>query len=301
VANDSDFLDRNRVHHDPAYSGYFHGGEKVKHTSASSIDQHEKCAYQAYRHYVLGESKPPGIALIIGAGVHKPIEADLKNKMATGELLEIEAIADIAADAVREQAEQEIALDEKETELGKARVVDQAVDQAVGLAALHHREVAPAIEPVYVKDKDGNTVPGIEREVRLSTPLDIDILGYIDIQEAGRIRDTKTTGRAVSQDDAEHSTQLTIYHMAARYIDNIPDIGLQLDFLRKLKAPVAVSYKTDRNETDYQNLFQRIAIIQRMHETGIFPPASKAAWWCAPKWCGWWDECPYGRRDKKQF
>jgi hypothetical protein len=262
----------------------------MNHTSASSIDQHEKCAYQAYRHYVLGESKPPGIALIIGAGVHRPIEADLKNKMATGELLEIEAIADLAADAVRESAEQEIALDEKELEIGKARVIDNAVDQAVGLAALHHREVAPDIEPVH-----------IERKVRLATPLDIDILGYIDIQEAGRIRDTKTTGRAVSQNDAEHSTQLTIYHMAAKYIDGIPDIGLQLDFLRKLKSPVAVSYKTDRNENDYQRLFARIAIIQRMHETGIFPPASKAAWWCAPKWCGWWDECPYGRRNSKQF
>src|SRR5258707_8889061 len=75
---------------------------------------------------------------------------------------------------------------------------------AADLAYVHWRHVAPNIHPTHVAREFVLDIDG----------SDIQLAGTIDVQEAGKIRDTKTSKKSPSQDEAFRSPQLTMYSMA---------------------------------------------------------------------------------------
>jgi RecB family exonuclease len=159
------------------------------------------------------------------------------------------------------------------------------VDFAVACATLHHEQVAPALEPVAV-----------ERKFHVELPGPFDLAGTIDVQEQARLRDTKTTAKSPSEDAADKSLQLTVYHYALSREGTAVE-SVHLDYLvRGAKTRKVVPLKSTRGTVDHERLLRLVDLAGRQIQSGIFLPCDPSAWCCSPRWCGYWDRCPFGAR-----
>lgn len=267
--------------------------EKRKpHLSASQISMFLRCGRQWYYRYVEKDTSPPSGALHTGKATHKAVEEDLRHKMETGELLPWEAIRDIARDTVNAGWEKEGAvLSDEEILLGEKHARGQAVDRAVDFATAHHEVLAPKIDPVF-----------LEREFRLEMQgYPYDLMGFIDIQEEDRIRDTKTKSSTPSQESADASLQLSMYSFAAKVVDGKRPNYISLDALVNQKRGIkVVELETRREDSDDQVLMRQVAYVMDMIESEKHPPADPDSWMCTPKWCGYYAQCPFGQPRRVQ-
>lgn len=252
------------------------------HLSVSALGTLQRCGYQYYFRYIKGIKSPPGVALIIGKGTHAAVESDLGNVLETGSLLPDDAIADFAADATKAawDAEEPMRGDDEPDR-------DGAVDAAVSLAQLHHKEVAPAIEPV-----------AIERGFLLELDgFPFDIKGYIDIEEPTRIRDTKTSSKAPPANAAAVSDQLTCYALSAHTRGETKTVAL--DYLVKTKVAKAITLESQRTADDYARFLRRMETAAEVIQSGSFLPAPADSWACSAKFCGYWENhCEFGARGR---
>lgn len=262
--------------------------------SQSKLGMFTRCGMQYKFRYIDGLRIPPGVALIVGTATHKAVEYDLTNKIQSGELLPLEAVQDLAALAFKANWNaSEVKVDEDElAEAGSmAKVKGAASDKAVRLASLHHRKVAPSISPVH-----------IERYFRLELkgyPFDLD--GFMDVQEPDAVRDTKTTGKSPSKDEADNSMQLTMYGLAFRSLEGRNPAKLILDYLVDKKEPQEVTQTSERSDEDYRRLVMRAERAHEAIDKGVFIPTDPSNWVCSAKWCGYWESvCPFGRRARVQ-
>lgn len=254
------------------------------HTSAMSLLY--KCGEAYRRRYVEGHRIPPGVAATIGGATHASVEADLKNKIATKALLPSEEIDSIARDAIEGRWNQEVSLDDEEVKLGLKAVKKESIDTTISLARIHHQQLAPVIEPIYVE-----------------RPIVVELNGYpfnlaskIDIQEADAIRDTKTAAKSPNQGEADDSEQLTTYSLMRKIVDGIPPGKVFLDKLVKTKVPKAVTVESVRTEADLEMQMRRFERAIEVIEKGAFVPTDPTNWQCSKRWCGYFSSCPFSRR-----
>lgn len=259
------------------------------HLSWSQMSMLSRCPVQFEWRYIKGVIRPPAVALIVGSGTHKSIEANMREKQEHGKLLPDNVVMDAARDAVNERWKEGVALDDEEKSRGEKSVRGDAVDTAVSLAYLHHTDLAPDIRPEHV-----------EREWRIVIPeASRDIIGYIDIQEREdrnwTIRDTKTSGKSPPADAAWNSDQLTMYALASHVLDKrIPPLAL--DYLVKTKTPKTVVQTTTRTIEDFQPLLARISVALKLIDAGVFMPCAQDSYVCSRKFCGYWSQCVYARK-----
>jgi len=256
----------------------------------STLATISRCGMQAYYRYVEKRRSPPGIAALAGTAVHKAVEHNLKTKMASGKLADIEDVRQLAAEAARGGFDSEVLMTVEEQQQGDA-LIGSTIDRVVRLASMHATEAAPHIEPTH-----------IEQVFRLESGGDIALEGTVDVLEAARgvMRDTKTSGKSYAADAAANSVQKDFYAMMAQ------KHGFKID---KFKLDVLVGtgkkYQYQQVEsptpTDHEPLLRRIDAAVRVFESGAFMPADPTDWCCNPKWCGYWQICPYGERRRKQF
>jgi hypothetical protein len=248
-----------------------------------------KCMVQIERRYVYKEIIPPGVAAIVGTGTHKGVDRNMAYKMQTGKLLELDAVADAARDGVNEAWESGVRLDDEEASRGIKAVKGEAVDKAVRLVTVHHKEKAPTIQPIHAERPFTLEIPG----------YGFDLAGRIDIQEATQIRDTKTSGKTPGASVAERSVQLKAYALAVNVLDGKAPTKAFLDYLIDTSRPKAESFEHEPNDEDFQVVLNRIEVIARAMETGVFVPVEPTHWCCDPKWCGYYATCKYVRRPKQ--
>lgn len=262
--------------------------------SISAVDMLSKCGEQYYRRYIQKERIAPGVASIVGRGVDGAVNANLTHKMETRELLPLEKVLDLARDAFEsEWKSQEVALSKDEVADGVQNVKGRAVDKAVRLAKLHASDLAPVISPTAVQRKWTIELPGYP----------MDLIGYTDIEEGPSvIRDTKTSHKSPREDEADLSDQLTLYALAKRVLDKTKGpIAVVLDYLVDLKTPKVVTRDSERTIDDFRVMLRRIEVAQRAIDAGVFVPARQSDWWCSPRWCGYFNSCPYARQRKQVF
>ena len=155
------------------------------HLSVSAMGMLARCGEQYRRRYIEGDKLPPGIAALVGRGVDQTVTANLQAVIDGLQLLPVEQLADLARDAVNNEfSAGEVALTEEEAANPKA-AKGSAVDKAIRLSWLHGESVAPRLKPVSVQRK---WRLGIEN-------FPFDLLGFIDVEEKERLRDTKTSGK----------------------------------------------------------------------------------------------------------
>lgn len=254
--------------------------------SWSQINLLNRCGEAYRRRYVLGEKIPPGIAMAVGTATDKSVTRDLTEKKDTGSLLPDDVISDIARDALLSAWGDGVALSEDERTVGEAKLKGEAVDKSVRLSELHHGAQAPLIEPVH-----------LQREIRIESPSrDLEILGYIDIQEPDAVRDTKTSGKSPAAGMIETADQLTLYALGVKVIDGKAPAKVHLDYLVDTKQPKVVTLEATRDEGHFRALLARIDNAAESVRAGVFVPVSQDHWMCSPRWCGYYSTCRYVRR-----
>ena len=267
-----------------------------------------RCGEQFRRRYILGEKKPPAVALITGSATHKSIEKNLQEKIISGNLLPEDVVTEIAYEEVDKRWENGVELDKDERELGERKMKNIAEKQAIACSLAHYKELAPKIQPIAVEDTFEFTIKGTDWKIK----------GTSDIEERiGKdgiiLRDTKTANKKHPANSADVDRQLTmyslkIYKQTGKMPDKItkdvlvkPSIKKLLD-IKNIKElpPVEVQVlETHRNVADLEPLLNHIAIAIKQIEAGIFPPTNPENWWCSPRFCGYYDTCPYVLHRKK--
>jgi hypothetical protein len=257
----------------------------------STLGTLSRCGMQAYYRYVEGIRSAPGVAAVAGTAVHKAVEANLRSKIRTGQLMPLDAIREEAANAAVTGFEQEVLLTAEESTVGRENLIGQTVDRVVKLAELHAVNAAPRIEPTAV-----------EQVFRLETGGRIALEGTVDVVEGrkGVLRDTKTTGKSYAADAAANSVQKDFYSLMAEK-HGMKVHTFTLDVLVNSGKKSSYQEVSSQTPTDHEPLLRRIDSAVRVFDSGAFMPADPTDWCCNPKWCGYWSRCPYGERRRKQF
>lgn len=247
------------------------------HLSISQIEMLGRCEMQWYFRYGLGMKSPPGVAALIGKATHKAIEHNLKAKMAGWGPLGDDEIKTLAADAARTAWEKEPpATNPDDPDQG------QAIDMAAALASLHGKTLAPKIDPI-----------GVEVPFMVELPqLTHDLIGVVDIETTSHIRDTKTKGRAPQYQAARRSVQLAAYSLRS------PGKSVALDYLVKVRNPYALTVEAEVSDRERLVVLKRVEVATEVIKRGTFKPANPGDWCCSEKWCGYWNVCDYGAKDK---
>lgn len=242
---------------------------------------------EAYRRrYIEGHRIPPGIALSKGKAVHSAAEANFGQKMESFRDLPASDIVDLSvATFDQEIAVPEFDFTDDERDQGTDIVIGKARDSVADMAKIHAEAQAPDYQPILVEGEITIPLPDAPR----------DLLAKIDlIDDQHRVIDFKTAGKSKTQADADSSIQLTIYAAAhhAHYGSSPEDIRLDTIVQTKTKTTRNI-VSTERSMVDFQPLANRINVVLHQIDAGIFAPTTPGAWWCGPKWCGYFSTCPY--------
>lgn len=259
----------------------------VQHLSPSSIAMFGRCGRQYMYRYLEGLIIPPGISAIRGTGTHQGVETNLRSIMDDGSPAPIEAVADACRDKINAEWERGVRLLPDEQGQPESTLRGVAVDEAIRLSRTHYDSIAPNLRPVQ-----------IERWFELEIPdLPCTIKGRIDLQEESGIRDLKTGKAYPAEDAASRSPQLTWYALAAQALDGTPPDYVALDHLVLTKNGVTIRQQlSTRDPIDFSREIVRARLITESIEHGAFHPAQPDHWCCTPRWCGYWNRCPYGAR-----
>jgi len=260
---------------------------------SSMLDMLSKCGVQFQRRYGYRfgvwhkeEIIMPSAALGVGMSVHYAVEADLREKIERGILLQVENVKDLARDKFTEIAYSGLYLSESDAN-NIDEIIGAATDQAIALAELHHNECAPLITPVAVEEKFVLEMPGYP----------FDLAGKKDVREADAIGDTKTAKRSPASDAAE-SLQMGIYALAEKVLRGKYPAMVYQDHLVKNKTPKAVRVTATPDPRWINPVLKRIerfAEIMTSVKEGrqAFTPAESGSWVCTSQYCGYHATCPF--------
>jgi hypothetical protein len=260
------------------------------------MDSYTRCGEVYRRRYIEKEIIPPGFSLIKGTCVHTAAEEDFKQKIESKENLPAEQLVELAAASFDGRIKAEgVFLTEEEESIGKSKLMGEAKDSTVRMTREFAKSIAPRYQPVAV-----------EEEFRIVLPGKRDILGRIDLRLESGIQDTKTGAKKKNQSDIDGDVQLTTYAAAFQTITGKPPTDIIIDNVvdrmsEKTQKVTTEShtFKTFRDQKDFEALARRINTITAGIEAGMFLPATPGAWWCSPTSCGYWRTCPYQNSERR--
>jgi len=265
------------------------------HISPAQLEMYCRCGEAYRRRYVEKEIIPPGIALIQGKGFHRGVQVNGQQKITSHVDLPATEIQEAAAAGFEQEAAGGYVLSPDEEVRGASKVLGEAKDLTVEMAAFYAKQQAPDYQPVLV-----------EKSVRIELPLcSHDLLGVIDLaDDKARVVDFKTSGRRKSQADADSSIQLTTYAAAYKAVTGGAQCAeVRLDtVVQQSKGYVRDLQVSNRGADDYRALANRINAVTTAIQAGIFAPASPGAWWCHPRWCGFFNSgCVYVNSQRRHL
>ena len=252
-----------------------------------------KCGEQFRRRYIEGEIERPSGAIISGIALDRSVRANLGRKIETGWLMTPEQAGDVGRDQAA-RALEDFEPTERDSDYGESapQIRGAVIDEAVEVSQVHARAIAPNIHPSHVARPFTLDISG----------YDYQLVGEIDIREDEDgligIRDTKRTRKSPEKDAADKSLQLTTYALAEHVENGRPPDYVALDFVRPMKRGTLVDLRRgERTEADFRPLLDRVQVFIEGIQRGVFMPATEeTAWWCGPKWCGYYRTCRYVRR-----
>jgi len=299
----------------------------VRSLSSSSLSLLSRCGQAWVYRYIMRVPRRQTTQMVTGRAVHRFVAQGLNRKAVGVGLPSREEVYDTAPIIVREEWESdEIQLSEEEVALGiqptQERVIDETRVTSTGFTELH----APTIEPVV--DRKG---PRVERrfEIRVAG---VPVIGYVDVEHqravedanpprevgspvpAGEMRPTAVSGRAEAE--SEPDPGIVSIDVKTRGVmttaETLPG-GLQQDIyataawardgtlprneLIQLKRGTTEGRRIpieQRTKAHVVALARRVEAAVKVIEAEAFLPAQPDEWWCSPRWCGYWNICPYG-------
>lgn len=283
------------------------GGDAVDHWTAdaramylhkSHLAMLSRCELQYEKRYIEGIKSPPRAVLARGIAAHSAVNYDLAAKLNTGALLADDDLRDAAADAFELEWGKGVELEgpgsgidpDEVKALGKEKIRGAYKDQTIAAATVYHTDAAPHVYPIE---------NGLERPFRLKLKgQDFGLAGTIDIIEADRVRDLKTATKSPGRGEADSALELTMYGLAIRVAEGRAPSEVTLD--KMVTPPTAKPYvrtlRSTRGPADFQALIKRAALAAQRIRSGVLMPAPPDSWACSPRWCGYWETCPFGQR-----
>ena len=256
----------------------------------SHLNLFDECGVAYARRYVDGEVIPPGIAALRGSGVHGAAEVNHKQKKNSRRDLPKKELIDIAVAVFEDRKHRDgFRLTPEEMKIGVRPMIARTTEVVTALTGLYADKVAPNIQPAFTEEK-----------IRIRVADNVVMSGTLDVATVDkRIADFKTSTRAKSQTDADRSLQLSQYGLLYKGLTSEFPSGFDLEQLIDAKKPRHVPLRTTRTTDDYRALVNRINIMITSRQAGIFAPASVGSWICSPKWCGYWNTCPYVNSERR--
>ncbi|TXH55787.1 MAG: hypothetical protein E6Q97_08060 [Desulfurellales bacterium] len=253
--------------------------------SSSRLETFWRCGEQYRRRYEERHIVPPGIALLVGTGLHVGSETNFRQKIESHVDLPIDDVIDAAVAGFETRLHKDsFELTSEEQSIGAKKIIAQAKDQVAALAEIHAIEQAPDYQPIAVEAVTLIELPGTTHDLLTVTDLRDDM---------GRVVDLKTSGAAKTQHEVDASIQLTAYAAAYRADYGVDPTEVRLDVLKKTKRVDRQILKSTRGEADYLVLANRIDATLAAINAGIFTPTSPISWQCSERWCGYARTCPY--------
>ena len=266
-----------------------HADYKKPHASPSQLGLYFKCGEAYRRRYIEKERRPPGFAMLRGRGVHAAAEHNFRQKVDSHVDLSRAEIIDAGVAGFEIGLETEgVALSDDEAAVGMTLVKADTKDQVARMSAAHADQQAPEYQPIIV-----------EQTIRIELPrASRDLLGVVDVIVEGeaspKVVDFKTAKARKNAADLNADVALTFYAGAASALLKQPISDVRLDILLDQKRGVQRQVIDEKRTTaDFGVLSHRMNAFLSGVDAGVFPPAPPGAWWCSPKWCGFWNDCPY--------
>ncbi len=291
-----------------------------------ALNDFQKCGHYFYEKHIRKNRKPSGPAAVRGRSVHSQAQASFGKKMAQGIGFQKEEARDFTADMFEKKWDEGVRLDKEEiAELGsEGEVKGRYKDESVNLSGHHAVKLAPVINPIAVERKVIVKPKGHDWQVSVimdlveerDTPIPITtfeeanaftVSQEVDGDDAPEwptekqevVRDLKTTRKAPKKDLAESSQQLT-FQALGRMAEtgSMPDeLGLDVLYQTPKTGQLKDTYLVaHRDKEDINVLMHRVDIAFEAVARGTFMPAPPDHWFCSPRWCEYWDECPYVRK-----
>lgn len=266
----------------PSYS---QGAFDPKHPliTQSFLNLFSACPYAAFRRYVEGDIIPPGVAALQGTATDAAVTFGAETLLKEGRDASLADKKEVAAETFdkKKDEHQFFPDDEKPNHLK---------DETVRLVELHHREIAPTLNPVAT-----------QVVLRVEGP-EYDLAGTIDIVDAGHVlRDTKTANKSNKYPD-HGFIQKELYWKLYKETNGVEPSEFKWDVLVKTKTPKSelVSVKKENNAPHLLDHIIHSTMLEFANsmKTGVWRLAENGNWRCASsgKWCGYlYNGCPKGK------
>lgn len=238
----------------------------------SEINAYLKCGKLWEFRYVQNIVVPPRAALTVGTSVDRAVTHNLEQKIESGVDLPEGDVLDACATAFDKEA--------KETEFREGDNKDALKDMAVACTKLHHKELAPKIDPAAV-----------QFEFLADVTPTIQVAGTMDIITKGDlIRDTKTA-KASGANKLTGNVQAGVYDLGFEGQTGRRAKGFSFDVLVKTKVPKTEIVSGEVTDAHRAFTIDTLTQVDAAMRAGIALPASEQGYWCSPAWCGYWDRC----------
>ena len=248
--------------------------------SHSGLSSYEKCPAQFRIRYIdRGDKQDEGIEDFMGKRVHEALEF-LYNEILAGRIPFLDAVLDKYDALWVDHWHDRIAIVKREISIEQTRRIGEAC------LARYYRNQHPFDTPV------------IHNELDMKFSIDPDgtynlrgIVDRVDRFENGQyeIHDYKTSGRAMSQNEANKDRQLALYQIGLTEIfPDVREVKLVWHFLRQ-----GIRREVVKSATDLDKLIDKIKAlidtIKKKEESGGQFPAKESI---LCNWCYYWEECP---------
>ncbi len=251
------------------------------HISVSQFSMWTRCPRQHYYRYGEGVIEPPRGAQVIGKCTHSALEYSNSRRAISGELEPWDTVADVFATEFKKSAPDAIW---DETPPTTAR------DHGIHALKLYHNIMAPTIQPAGPEFIERQFDVALSPRVALSIVVDV-------IDTAGRAIDYKTASKPTKELPRDIRFQLWTYRAGlAIAAPARPVVAAVAHYIIGAKEPSV--NELDAGEPSASEMAWLIRALEttrgameRAYQSGDFPPAPPIAWWCSPKWCGYWDRC----------
>lgn len=240
--------------------------------SVTSFEGYVKCPRQWFYRNILGEIRPPGIAMVQGTGGHRALEVNNKHKMKKGEDLSakkvVEVFRDSWSDLSREVHSNDWALAKTDKNKAEAEVSTPL--------KFYMDRVAAKIVPTAVEKKYEGKAGGVP------------YTGTVDVEIAGATLDYKVCGPRSSYlkpETAEQSLQLSLYSCLSKQ-DRTGYLALVRGRAEFRRVP------STRNKEKRNSARKEVVHIAKAISAGSFPMCPVGSWYCNSRWCGYVGICP---------
>jgi len=265
--------------------------QHLPHLSASSIGMLLRCPRQFQRRYLFGEKEKPGENLFVGSSFHGTLEWNYEQK--------IESHEDHPLTDALQYLHDKAIPDTLEEQGGEAEIVwDSDIEKAKAdltrITQAYYSRVVPRIQPISAEEKFSLDFDGVE----------VPVIGYVDLEDADRILDTKTGKQASRKIKPSWNLQGRLYTYARKKPTEFhsvsraqtPTIVTALE-----SSEMTVPLLTDGQYREMEYLVNTAADCIRHFLTVYGREQDWPTWGAVPDWtrnmlpcdrCGWRKGCP---------